>query len=165
MATEKSTNIFINLEALFQARLNSEKKELRQEILEEQLGELLQSEAVQEANLHDFLEQLKHAGKELWTLASSMPLIEIARFISGADLLEQKLKNKRKPRTTPAKLEDLKAQVLAFLKSSIEGQSSEQIQKALSLEPSVLKPVLLKLRTSKQVTTQGEKRATRYSAA
>jgi hypothetical protein len=171
MAEKKSTKAVtpnIDIDALVEKRINVNKEELRQQILEEQLGELLQSEAIQEANLHDFLEQLKGAGKELWTLASSMPVVEIARFLSGADLLEQKLKNKRKPRRPSVPREELdghKKKLLMALKGFTEGQTIGQLAKNLPFDISLLKRLLVELRKDNLIVTQGEKRSTRYLPA
>ena len=164
MATEKSTNIFINLEALFQARLNSEKKELRQEILEEKLNELLKREVFQEATFREFLKQMKRAGTELWELASATPIVEIARIINDIGHIKKRLQQRRYRRrpTSPNQLEKLKTRVLKLLRSSKEPKAAEDIYKALSLGRSFLRPVLQKLLASKQIISQGNKRSTRY---
>ena len=129
------------------------------------MNELLQGEALQGATLTEALEQLKHAGKELWKLASAKPIVGIARSISGVDRLEQRLKSKRRPRRaslSPAELDALNTRILEFLKSAKEPQTVGQISKALSLDQVVLKSVLLKLRAAKQITAQGKQRSTRY---
>ena len=171
MAEKKSTKAVtpnIDIDALVEKRINVNKEELRQQILEEQLGELLQSEAIQEANLNDFLEQLKGAGKELWTLASSVPIIEIARLVSGADLLEQKLKNQRKPRRASVPREEREAHkktLLAVLKPATEAQTIGQLAKNLPFDMSLLKQLLVELRKDNLIVVQGEKRSTRYLPA
>ena len=170
MTKEKSTKAAtpIDIDALVEKRLNVNKEALRQEILEEQLGELLQSQAIQEANLHDFLEQLKGAGKELWTLASSMSVVEMARFISNADLLEQKLKNKRKPRrdtVSREEAEEHKKKLLKVMRLSTEAQTIGQLEKNLPFQRSLLKRLLAELCKDKLIVTHGDARATRYLPA
>lgn len=170
MTKEKSTKAAtpIDIEALVEKRLNVNKEALRQEILEEQLGDLLQSQAIQEANLHDFLEQLKSAGKELWKLASSMPVVEMARFISGAGLLEKRLKKKRKPRRPSVprtELDGHKKKLLKALKGSSEAQTIGQLAKDLPFEKPLLTRLLLELRKDNLIIAQGEKRSTRYLPA
>lgn len=169
MTDKKNTKTIapIDIDALVEQRLNVNKEELRNQILEEQLSELLQSEAIQEANLHDFLEQLKGAGKEIWKLVSSKPISEVARSISGAARLEKRLKSKktRRANLTKEQLADAKGKVLELLKASKEGQTAGQIAKALSLDLNLQKRALSELRQSKQIAITGEKRSTRYLVA
>jgi hypothetical protein len=167
MADKKNTKPMapIDIDALVEKRLNINKDELRQQIVEEQLGEILKSDAVQKATLNDFIEQLKTAGKEIWKLVSAKPIAEVARQLSGVDRLEKKLKRKpRRASLSQNELDEHKKKVLDTLKSSKESQTIGQLSKTLSLDASVLKKVLGLLRGAKQITTQGEKRATRYSA-
>jgi hypothetical protein len=170
MATKKSTKVVasIDIDALIEKRFNIEKEELRQQVFEEQLSKLLQSTALREATLREFLEQLKNSSQELWKIVSAKPILEIAHIVSGANLLEKHLKKQRRPTRwslTATELDEHKTRLLGFLTSSEEGQAAEQISTALSLDPNVVKLVLLKLRASKQVTTQGKKRSTRYLLA
>jgi hypothetical protein len=170
MATKKSTKVVasIDIDALIEKRVNVEKEELQQQVFEEQLSDLLQSTALREATLREFLEQLKNSSKELWKMVSAKPILEIARIVSGANLLEKRVKKQRRSNhwsITATELDEYKTRFRAFLTSSEEGQTAEQISTALSLDPNIVKLVLLKLRASKQVTTQGKKRSTRYLLA
>lgn len=170
MPADKSTKAVASIDtnAIAKENIDADQEALRQQLLDEQLARLLRDRALQEINLNQFLEQLKSVSKELWKTASSKPIVEIARTISGVDRLERRLKSKRKSRRsspTPTDLDELKNKILAFLKSSNEGQRIGQLSESLSLEPSVLNSVLLKLRASGQVTTQGERRFTRYLLA
>jgi glutaredoxin 2 len=168
MATEKKTVTPIDIDALVEKRLNVNKDELRQQILEEQLSEILQSDALQEATLSEAIEQLKDAGKEIWKFVSAKSIADIARQLSGVDRLEKKLKRTqktRRARITQSELDEHKKKPLDLLTSSKEAQTVGQITKSLQADSQLLKRVLAELRNANLIVIQGEKRATRYSIA
>lgn len=167
MATKKEAKELtpVDIDALVEKRLNVSKDELRQQIIEEHLGDFLQSDPVQEATLNEFIEQLKEAGKEIWKYASQMPLLDLARQISGADRLEERLRNRRTRRSnmSQGELEDYKKKLLDLLKSTGGNQTIGQISKTLQVEPSLLKRPITELRKSNEILSEGEKRSMRYS--
>jgi biotin operon repressor len=170
MPEKKNTKTIapIDIDALVEKRLSVSKDELRQEILEEQLAELLQSDAIQEATLHDAIEQLKHAGKEIWKLVSVTPISEIARTISGTDRLKRKLLKGYKPKRKKmplAECEENKKKLLGLLQASTQALSLPELAKALSMDIYAIKKAILELRQANLIITQGKMRGTRYSAA
>jgi hypothetical protein len=167
MATKKEAKELtpVDIDALVEKRLSVSKDELRQQIIDEHLGEFLQSDPVQEANLTEFIEHLKNAGKEIWKHAGQMSILELSRQISGTDRLEERLKNRRTRRsnTTQAEIDDYKKKLLDLLKSTGGNQTIGQITNTLQIELSLLKRPITELRKANQIVTEGGKRSMRYS--
>jgi hypothetical protein len=166
----------IDIDALVDERISLNRDEIRQQVIQDALTELLRSQTAG-LTLEEFVSLIKNSNKELWKYASQRPVRIVAAEISGADKLrEENLRLKEQLRGGAVEAprrgrrpavngggEELKTKILDYLKGKKDKLTVGQLVKGLGVDTTTIKKPLAQLRKEGRIAAEGARRSMRYS--
>lgn len=150
----------LDIDALIEAKLKTNRDELRKQVLQETFGNILKN-AAPDLTLEGFLGGLKQASKEVLEYAHHQPLREIAEALVGGKVARRR-PTARRARTPKSVADDLKNKVTDFLKGKTDKFTVGQISKSLAIDSAVLKKPIADLRKAGTISSEGDRRSMVY---